>query len=616
MNTEYKKLVLHVGTEKTGTTSIQHMLWRNKENLLKSGAAYLECLGAGPNIKLTAACIEYDELSPVLKSVGIGSEKEHVEFKENLKAEICKEVECKQPNSIVISDEHINIHLKSIAELKMLMEYFPDYNVSKIIIFLRRQDRFIESLVSESVKNLSLSDSAFDLDTLLEDIIPSNETLPCRLEYSGIISKFVKAFPDAEIVVEGYEEKESGYNSVERFFEIVDLPVKFNPIEEGVRENGSIPFITLDSLIRIASKLKTSKDENAKKRWREFIKVVSVKFDGSSTILNADQRISILRAVTQSNKTLYKLYPSLERTLSMTDYSQLREVELPPRLSVERLLDLVADTGAKEIADVYRSLLNIGVDVDTSKDEVSNRGAVGKSKDKSPRVVFVHIPKCGGSSIRDAVFRSAITHGYEKSEMLVPGKIQPITHDKLYNDVGQTQKYRIVASHIFPQGIRPDDLSFTFLRDPIERFVSHYYFFCYKKKGSSYFSEKKLSKMSTAEISDLSNLGNIQTKWLCGSIGNNTASYSSEMAIDTLERFTCYGLLSDMSCSVENINQSFQNRFNLEFPSVINKRKKEYSEEFSDVLDYLREINSMDMLLYNHALKNTKIETKVVANAV
>ena len=69
-----KSLILHVGMEKTGSTSIQKALSEQRAALRAKGFLYPTGLDfGGPQIRLTAACLDFTPHSPVLAALNIRS---------------------------------------------------------------------------------------------------------------------------------------------------------------------------------------------------------------------------------------------------------------------------------------------------------------------------------------------------------------------------------------------------------------------------------------------------------------------------------------------------------------------------------------------------------------
>lgn len=221
---------------------------------------------------------------------------------------------------------------------------------------------------------------------------------------------------------------------------------------------------------------------------------------------------------------------------------------------------------------------------------------------RKPKIVFIHIPKCGGVSLRRSIYQSAIQCNYQDNKILVPGESHKLNFDQKFKDVNEIDEFRVIAGHYFPQGTKADDLSFTILREPLSRFISHYYFFCYKNTKGNYRSSKTLSEMSSTELKQFATLGNLQTKWLCGSLAVKTVRPSVDHAIDVLfNTLTTFGLLSDMQKSIDRINHAFNDQFQLSSPEILNKGKTKKQQESASTIDYLSEINAMDIALYEAA---------------
>ena len=134
-----KKLVLHIGTHKTGTSTIQALLGDNRKLLLESGILY-PSTDRGPNPKL-------QKHTSLFLSVCQGAGKFSQEY-----SLIMREFDQSNCSVMVLSAEGFsspqfkqrNFHL-----LKKFSEYFD----IKVVCFVRRQDYFMESLWNQNCKN-------------------------------------------------------------------------------------------------------------------------------------------------------------------------------------------------------------------------------------------------------------------------------------------------------------------------------------------------------------------------------------------------------------------------------------------------------------------------------
>lgn len=122
-------LFLHIGSHRTATTSIQHFMFRNLDNLLKQGVFY------------PFKVARHDNLMRKLFS-----ERETVD---NVASEILSRVADKPHpvSSVVLSDEDI-----SMRPDPAVLAGFRDHFDVKVIYSLRRQDLWLESWFFQNIK--------------------------------------------------------------------------------------------------------------------------------------------------------------------------------------------------------------------------------------------------------------------------------------------------------------------------------------------------------------------------------------------------------------------------------------------------------------------------------
>ncbi|ASF45581.1 hypothetical protein [Methylovulum psychrotolerans] len=144
-------LLLHIGTEKTGTTSIQEFLAHNRRRLQQAGILYPSSLGDKNHIKLAA----YAELRPWSfgnKNLGINSAEKHAEFCLRLEQHLSDELKRHDYRSAIISNEHLHSNVTSIGQIEtikaLLERYFSDI---KVLVYFRRQDLMAVSLYSTAL---------------------------------------------------------------------------------------------------------------------------------------------------------------------------------------------------------------------------------------------------------------------------------------------------------------------------------------------------------------------------------------------------------------------------------------------------------------------------------
>jgi len=131
------KAVVHIGTEKTGTTTIKEFLHQNRDELVNQGVAYLRSLGLRENRKLATYCMN-NNIDDHVKDLGIISESKRDEWKERLRQDFDQEVQNLDRNisTVIIASEHFHSRLKTVDEITNLPDILkPHFNEIKIWLF-------------------------------------------------------------------------------------------------------------------------------------------------------------------------------------------------------------------------------------------------------------------------------------------------------------------------------------------------------------------------------------------------------------------------------------------------------------------------------------------------
>ncbi len=167
-------LYIHIGSQKTGSTAIQGFLYNNRQALKQAGFNYVR--------------------SGRKKSAHNGM---NFLFKRGNAQTVCDdivaEIEASPVDNHIISSE---LFFREGVALG-LREHFPERIIkqTKIICYLRRQDKYIESVYKQSVKN--------------GRIPPNSQKFLARkqnnLVYSKALSAFSKVFGQNNIIVQAFE---------------------------------------------------------------------------------------------------------------------------------------------------------------------------------------------------------------------------------------------------------------------------------------------------------------------------------------------------------------------------------------------------------------------------
>ena len=320
-------IILHVGTEKTGSTSIQSLLSTSYDSLIKSGILFPKSIGHPCHINLTACALESEPKHPIRALLGLQDQTIFIKFVEETKNALRKEIEENHPTALIISDEHINVHLSKIETIhayKKICEEFGD--IKAVVIYLRQQDEFRLSLFSEAVKAGNLSN--FNL----LDPLPVFKTIPYRLNYLKILDNLSKVFDKKMIIPRVYDRALFPNADIcSDFLNILHIPLDYKTIIKS-ENNLSVDGKIIKKLALISSFLKGLKNKPALKLQQFIIRHCIKKFTGSGIVLKKEAHERYLAQFNEKNELVKEKYfttHQIEKNLFPDKYSHSKKPVYP-----------------------------------------------------------------------------------------------------------------------------------------------------------------------------------------------------------------------------------------------------------------------------------------------
>jgi len=199
-----RRLYLHIGTEKTGTTSIQEMLYLNRNRLAEEGYHFMASAGARNNRKLSAYAIREDRADEFLALNGIHTRSDRRQFETTFAADLREEIQGLPDHihTLIASSEHLHSrcqHREEVAKLQELLH--PFCNDIRILVYLRPQAEVITSLYSTALK----CGESEDLDTFAaQRCLPSTP----YFNYRSLLDLWADSFGATQMVVRLYPREE------------------------------------------------------------------------------------------------------------------------------------------------------------------------------------------------------------------------------------------------------------------------------------------------------------------------------------------------------------------------------------------------------------------------
>lgn len=194
-----KKLYLHIGLPKTGSSSIQYFLYKNRAILSQQGLIYPDIMSHGYGHHL---CAHYFSANP--NSVPV-----------HIKLQLPDKIEMRRHMADLKYLSHPEILLSSEAFRKAnpgkLRDYLMGFDV-QIIVFLRRQDHWIESSYNQDYKIRSSHNYGVD-----EHIA----RISLMLDYDEFLKPWENAFSKDAITVVPFEHRTFANGLERHFIEII-----------------------------------------------------------------------------------------------------------------------------------------------------------------------------------------------------------------------------------------------------------------------------------------------------------------------------------------------------------------------------------------------------------
>jgi hypothetical protein len=215
-------------------------------------------------------------------------------------------------------------------------------------------------------------------------------------------------------------------------------------------------------------------------------------------------------------------------------------------------------------------------------------------------LVFVHIQKCAGTSLRKILLREY--QGRQHVQLLPNVFTRP---EGSFQEVSRIAaepppEIRVIHGHImfWPDiAWSPDTRFFTLLRDPVERVISHFHWLC---ERSTRFREKMDldSALSDGAIPD-----NLQTRVLSASFApvGEVPEKALEQAIASLDRFSVVGLTEHFEESLVLLSHEFGWRRTTYERANVTPGRTPRTEIAPETVELIQHLNSLDMKLYAHA---------------
>ena len=152
-----ERCIIHIGTEKTGSKTIQHFLTQRREELKDVGVLYPRLFGADNRSQweFVAATHPAPWEQDVGRSFGIRNADDQNSFARKLASTLTRELnETNNIRTMIISSEHFHSRFSQDAPVQALYDFISEWTDNiEILVYFRRQDEVALSFQSTRLKS-------------------------------------------------------------------------------------------------------------------------------------------------------------------------------------------------------------------------------------------------------------------------------------------------------------------------------------------------------------------------------------------------------------------------------------------------------------------------------
>lgn len=219
------RAILHIGTEKTGTTALQDTFVAHRDELAGRGFFYSAAAGGRSHVRLAAYAADDDRRDALRRKLAIDTAEDLARFRDKLAGSLAEEVDANPGKVFLYSNEHCHSRLVSQASVDRLAALLkPLFDEIVVVVYLRRQDELAVSRYSTMLKAGGTGTSILS---------PASAHYPFY-DYWGLCRRWMRAFGDEQLVVRRFEAgRLAGGSIVTDFCETLGLPALAEPAERA-----------------------------------------------------------------------------------------------------------------------------------------------------------------------------------------------------------------------------------------------------------------------------------------------------------------------------------------------------------------------------------------------
>ncbi|MFA9229785.1 MAG: hypothetical protein ACEQSU_03405 [Microgenomates group bacterium] len=294
------KLTVHIGTTKTGSTSIQAFLSQNRASLRAAGILVPLSLGVQNHFNIAISCLEYGQSDDLMKRVNILSNADLTTFRYKRKRAFLSEISAaKECHHTIITNEHLHSRCIKSSNIESFKEFVcPHFDKIEVLIYVRPQVDHLVSLYSTILRDGYTG----TFESFVKLHMASKFGPYFNLQ--DIISRWSQVFGKENIIVRPYEAtKNVLYGALGDFCNVIGLDIDADSFSLPDSTNSSISP-NGQGLLKLVNSI-----ENISPSIQEkIIEWIEANCSGRGTVPNIDLARQFMQRYTESNRWVVENY--------------------------------------------------------------------------------------------------------------------------------------------------------------------------------------------------------------------------------------------------------------------------------------------------------------------
>jgi len=340
------RVVLHIGLEKTGTTTLQRFLAANQCALKQADVLYPQATAPHAVLPLCVQEVRGDALQ---RRNGISGRSDVRAFRQRVEQAMQREFSEAGCSTMVLSSELCSSRLRTDEELCELRDILSEYAAAPtIVVYIRRQDEYLVSLHSTAVQSGSVAPLDF----------PATAREIGRYDYWEILSRWARVFGRENIICRRFERHRLiGQDIVTDFLTTVGLASLIS-LPRPADKNESVDANCVEFLRQFNNHIAALHDPERSRR--ELLGALSRYSSGPWLTLPEPQLAAFMARFELSNRKVAAEYFPKESGNLFDHSKDTRPKTVSAEITAARAIEIAAQIWKRDQETITRLLRRLG----------------------------------------------------------------------------------------------------------------------------------------------------------------------------------------------------------------------------------------------------------------